>query len=105
MCNVPELVFYSWASHPSAFVTHQSQERKVCSCVDRAGNQEVNFHVDTPPAQFRSECAGHSVPEIVNGYALEDGNEDAGDGEADDKVVAIEEDAAELEDGEDAVLE
>ncbi|CAD6593928.1 MAG: hypothetical protein ASARMPREDX12_007829 [Alectoria sarmentosa] len=38
-------------------------------------------------------------------YALEDGNENAGDGEADDEVVAPEEDAAELDDGEDAVLE
>ena len=41
----------------------------------------------------------------MNGYALEDGDEDAGDGEANDKVVAPKEDAAELHDGEDAVLE
>lgn len=41
----------------------------------------------------------------MNGYALEDGDEDAGDGEADDKAHAPNEDAAELDDGEDAVLE
>lgn len=41
----------------------------------------------------------------MNGYALEDGDERAGDGEAEYKVVAPEEDAAELHDGEDSVLE
>ena len=40
----------------------------------------------------------------MNGYALEDGGEDAGDGEAEYKVVAPEKDAAELNDWEDSVL-
>ena len=41
----------------------------------------------------------------MNGYALEDGDENAGNREANDKVVAPKEDAAELDDGEDAVYE
>lgn len=41
----------------------------------------------------------------MNRYALEYGDEDAGDGEAYDEMVTPEEDAAELDDGEDAVLE
>ena len=41
----------------------------------------------------------------MNGYTLEDGEEDDGDSQADDKVVAPFEDAAELHNGEDTVLE
>ena len=63
------------------------------------------MHVNTSPTRFGIDSASHGVPEIMNGYALEDGDENAGDGEANDKVVAPKEDAAELDDGEDAVLE
>lgn len=49
--------------------------------------------------------AGQRVPEGMNRYALKDGDEDAGNGEADDKVVAPKEDAAVLDNGENAVLE
>lgn len=85
--------------------THQSQKNKVCSRIDRSGYEKVQFHVDAPSTQFGSECTSQRVPEVVNWYALEDGDEDAGDGKADDKVVAPEEDTSELDNGEDAVLE
>ena len=45
------------------------------------------------------------VPKIVNGNALENRDEGACDGEADDEMVTPEEDAPELEDRKDAVLE
>lgn len=41
----------------------------------------------------------------MNRYALKDGDEYAGRGQADDKVVAPKEDAAELDNGKNAVLE
>ena len=41
----------------------------------------------------------------MNWYALEYGDENVGNGETDDKMVAPQKDAAELDDGEDAVLE
>ena len=41
----------------------------------------------------------------MNRYALEDRDEDAGDGKTDDKVVTPEKKAAELDDREDAILE
>lgn len=63
------------------------------------------LHVNTSPTRVSIDSAGHAVPEFMNGYALEDGHENAGNGEANDKVVAPKEDAAELDDGEDAVLE
>ena len=50
-------------------------------------------------------CSGQRVPEIMNWYALEDGDENVCNSETDNKMVAPQEDAAELDDGEDAVLE
>ena len=41
----------------------------------------------------------------MNWYALEDGYEKNSDGETDDEVIAPDEDAAELDDGEDAIQE
>ena len=41
----------------------------------------------------------------MNWYALEDGDENVGDGETDNEMVAPPKDAAELNDREDAVLE
>ena len=52
-----------------------------------------------------TSCASQRVPEVMNGYALEDGDENAGNRETDNKMVAPQEYAAELDDGEDAVLE
>ena len=40
----------------------------------------------------------------MNWYALEDGDEDAGNGETDDKVIAPKEDTPELYYGKDAIL-
>ena len=63
------------------------------------------MHINASPTQFGVRCASQRVPKAVNGYALEDGDEDAGDGEADNKMITPKEDATELDDGEDAVLE
>ena len=41
----------------------------------------------------------------MNGYALEDRDDDAGNGKTDDKMVAPEKKAAELDDAEDTILE
>ena len=49
--------------------------------------------------------ASQRIPEIVNWYALEDRDDDAGDGKTDDKVVAPDKKATELDDTEDAILE
>ena len=49
--------------------------------------------------------ASQRVPESMNRYALKDGDKYAGNGKADDKVVAPKEDAAELDNGKNAVLE
>ena len=88
---------------PVPSFTHQSQKRKVRGSVDRAGYEKIRFHIDTSPT--RSICSSPRVPEIMNWYALEDGDENVGDGETDNKMVATQENAAELNDGEDAVLE
>lgn len=90
---------------PRYLSTHQSQKHEIGSRIDRAGYEKIKFHVDTPAAQFGGELASQRVPKSVNGYALEDRDEDAGDGEAYDKVESPEENAAELDNGEDAVLE
>lgn len=55
-----------------AFFTHQSQKCKVRSGVDSPRYEKIQYHVDTPATPFRREFPGQRVPEIVNGYALED---------------------------------
>ena len=68
-------------------LTHQSQKRKVRGRTDRAGYEKIKLHIDTSPTQLGISCARQRVPEIMNGYALEDGDENAGNGQADNKIV------------------
>lgn len=69
--------------------------------MDDAADDEVELNVNAATAAFN--LADPSVPDVADGNALEDCDEDAGDGEGDDKVQAGFEQAAELDDGEDAV--
>ena len=94
-------------ANPVPSFTHQSQERKVRGRIDRAGYEKIRFHMNTSPSPTQLGFGGSSprVPEIMDWYALEDGDENVGDGETDNKMVAPQEDAAELNAGEDAVLE
>ena len=86
-----------------AFFTHQSQNCEVCSRIDRAAYDKIKIHVDTSPTQLEISCASPRVPEPMNGYALEDGDENAAGTEAYHKVVAPTKDAAELNHKENAV--
>ena len=85
--------------------THQSQKRKVRGRIDRAGYEEILFHIDTSPTRVGFIFSSQRVPEVMNWYALEDADENVGNGETDNKMVAPQQNAAELDDGEDAVLE
>lgn len=94
MCAKPVLSF-----------THQSQKRKIRDRVDRAGYEVIIFHIDTSPTIWGFYIPTLRIPEIMNWYALEDDDEDVSNGETDNKMVAPQQDAAELDDGEDAILE
>ena len=67
--------------------THQSQKRKIRGRIDRAGYEKIKLYIDTSPTQLEISCASQRVPEIMNGYALEDGDENAGNRETDNKMV------------------
>ena len=85
--------------------THQSQKRKIRGRIDRAGYEKIKLHINTSPTQLEISCASQRVPKNMNGYALEDRDENAGNRETDNKMVEPQEYAAEFNDGEDAILE
>ena len=86
------------------FATHQDQEGKICSSVDRADDDQESLEFDAVAGVLRGEQTSKGVPEGGDWCALPDEDKDDGNCKPYDEDAAVHQDAPELDDREDSVL-
>lgn len=85
--------------------THQDKERKVCSSIDGADDHQKEFNFDTAAGVLSGKFTGKSGPEGGNRRTLPNEDEDYGKREGDNKDATVHEDAPELGNRENSILE
>lgn len=85
--------------------THQRQKSKITHGVDAAADEEISCHIDATTSQLLREIPGQRIPEVVNWNTLENRDQSTRYRQRYDEGKSVHEDAPELGNGEDAVLE